>query len=74
MAGGGAAACAVGLGLAVSLDEAQLAGGPGDLGGQRTGMRGALGGDHGQRGSDLRRVADGLRSGGGERGVAPGLV
>ena len=51
-----------------------LAGGPGDLGGQRTGMRGALGRDHRQRGGDLRRIADGRGGGAGERTVVPGLV
>ena len=37
-------------------------------------MRGPLGCDHRQRGSDLRRIADGRGGGTGERTVSSGLV
>jgi hypothetical protein len=46
----------------------------GDLRGQRSGVGGALGGDHGQRGGDLRRETDGGGRRRREGAVVPGLV
>ncbi|EPQ79519.1 hypothetical protein MMEU_0043 [Mycobacterium marinum str. Europe] len=77
--GGGGAGGSVALGLGTRAARFagrryQLAGGAGDLGGQRARMGGPLVGDHGQGGGDLWWIADRPGGGRGQRTVMAGLL